>query len=160
MEPFTPLSPRARLLFYLQAVSRLVLFWIPFSVALVVGIGAAWTFTAGAIIGACFLFFRFVVALWWPALSWNRWGYHLADDELLITRGVWVRAVTAIPVSRVQHVDVRQGLLEQWLGLARLHVHTASGIGADGVVPGLERPVAEELRDRLVRPEARADDGV
>jgi len=39
-------------------------------------------------------------------------------------------------------------------------VHTASGLGADGSIPGLERPIAEQLRDRLVRAEERSDDGV
>jgi membrane protein YdbS with pleckstrin-like domain len=160
MDPFTSLSPRARLLFHLQAFGRLVVFWIPFTIAGVVGLTAAWDLTGAVVVGSCFLFLRFVVAVWWPVWSWQRWGYHLGADELLITRGVWLRSVTAIPVSRVQHVDVRQGVLEQWLGLARVHVHTASGLGADGVIPGLERPVAEELRDRLVRPRGPGDDGV
>jgi membrane protein YdbS with pleckstrin-like domain len=160
MEPFTPLSPRARLLFYLQASSRLVFFWIPLSIGVAVAVGTASTLLWGAVAGSALLFVRFVVAVWWPALSWQRWGYQVAGDELVITRGVWLRSITASPIGRVQHVDVRQGLFEQWLGLARLHVHTASGVGADGVIPGLERPVADALRDRLVRPERHGDDGV
>jgi membrane protein YdbS with pleckstrin-like domain len=160
MEPFTPLSPRARILFYVQAFARLVLFWMPFTALAVAGITAAWSFTWAIAIGICFLFLRFLTALWWPALSWQRWGYRLTDSELLITRGVLFRSITAIPLTRVQHVDVVQGPFEQWLELARLQVHTASGLGADGAIPGLERPVADELRDRLVHAEERGDDGV
>jgi membrane protein YdbS with pleckstrin-like domain len=55
-------------------------------------------------------------------------------------------------------VDVKQGPLEQWLRLARVRIHTASGIGADGVIPGLTLDQAELLRDRLVRPSG--NDGV
>jgi len=160
MEPFTQLSPRARILFHLQALLRLVLFWVPFTAMAVAGITAVWSFTAAIAIGVSFLFLRFLTALWWPVLSWQRWGYRLTDRELLITRGVLLRSITAIPVSRVQHVDVLQGPLEQWLELARLQVHTASGLGADGSIPGLERPIADQLRDRLVHAEERGDDGV
>ena len=160
MEPFTPLSPRARILFHLQAFVRLLLFWAPFTAMAVAGITAAWSFTAAIAIGVSFLFFRFLMAVWWPVLTWQRWGYRLTERELLISRGVLLRSVTAIPVTRVQHVDVLQGPLEQWLELARLQVHTASGLGADGSIPGLERPIADQLRDRLVHAEVRGDDGV
>jgi membrane protein YdbS with pleckstrin-like domain len=63
-----------------------------------------------------------------------------------------------VPTNRIQHVDVRQGPLEQWLGLSRVLVYTASGMGADGVIPGLNVETAEALRDQLVRTEG--DGGV
>ena len=69
-----------------------------------------------------------------------------------------IRSIVAIPTSRIQHVDTRQGPIEQWMGLARLQVHTASGVGGDGMIPGLELPVAEALRDQLV--DVDGEDGV
>jgi membrane protein YdbS with pleckstrin-like domain len=146
-----PLSPRARLLFYLQAFSRLVLFWIPTTAA--AAFGASFLFGAlnAAIGGVVWLFVLFLAALWVPSLAFDRWSYSLRDEDLLIARGVLVRAITAIPASRIQHVDVRQGPLEQWLGLARLQIHTASGVGGDGVIPGLTLEDAESLRDQLVK---------
>ncbi|MEZ4316739.1 MAG: PH domain-containing protein [Myxococcota bacterium] len=145
------LSPRARLLFYLQAFSRLVFFWIPATAAL--GFGAS--FAVGplyaAIGGVVWLFVLFLAALWVPSLAFDRWSYSLREEDLLIARGVLVRAITAIPASRIQHVDLRQGPIEQWLGLARIQIHTASGLGGDGVIPGLELEDAEVLRDQLVK---------
>ena len=44
------------------------------------------------------------------------------------------------------------------MGLARVQIHTASGLGGDGAIPGLELDVAESLRDQLV--EVDGDDGV
>ena len=152
------LAPRARLLFYLQSFSRLLLFWVPVT-AVAIGLLAAWQSLFWALLGGVgWLFLLFVLALWMPTLSWERWGYAMRDDELLITRGVVVRSVTAIPRTRIQHVDTRQGPIEQWMGLARLHIHTASGVGGDGVIPGLFLGVAEELRDQLV--DVEGDDGV
>ena len=145
------LAPRARLLFYLQAFSRLILFWVPVS-----AVGAfALTWLIGVVNAAglalAWLFLLFLASLWLPSLAFDRWAYALRDGDLLIARGVLVRSITAIPVSRIQHVDTRQGPLEQSLGLARIQIHTASGLGGDGVIPGLTLDDAQTLRDQLIR---------
>lgn len=155
---FQPLDPRARLLFYLQAFSRLLLFWVPVTTVGIVVAAATVSLTMGLVAGLSWLFLQFVLALWLPAIAFQRWGYALREDDLLIRRGVIVRSVTAIPLSRIQHVDTRQGPLEQWIGLARLQIHTASGVGGDGAIPGLALEAAEALRDHLV--EVKGDDGV
>ena len=157
---YTPLASRARTLFYLQAFSRLALFWFPLLLVGGSALAYSWELLPAAGVALALLFLRFLVALWWPWLAWSRWGWQRRERELLIARGVLVRSVTAIPVERVQHVDVRQGPLEQWFGLARVHVHTASGLRGDGVVPGLDVAIAESLRDQLVQAAARGDDGV
>ena len=157
-EPLTPLAPQARVLFYLQALARLVFFWIP-----VTGVGVAtgaamWSAMYSVVLGLGWLFVLFLIAVWMPALAHARYGYALRDEDLLIARGVLIRSIVAIPTSRIQHVDTRQGPIEQWMGLARLQVHTASGVGGDGMIPGLERPGAEALRDQLV--DVDGEDGV
>lgn len=158
MTELTPLAPRARVLFYLQAFSRLLLFWVPVTaIAVLVG-SATWSVMYSSIAGATWLFLLFLIAVWMPALSHARYGYAVREDELLIARGVIVRTVVAIPTSRIQHVDTRQGPIEQYMGLARVQIHTASGLGGDGAIPGLELDVAESLRDQLV--EVDGDDGV
>ncbi len=158
MDAWTSLAPRARLLFHAQALIRLVLFWVP--VTAMAGAAAAATWSAwSAFWGAsAWMLFVFLLSIWWPTWSFERWGYRLREGDLLIANGVLFRSVVAIPTGRIQHVDTRQGPLEQWLGLARLHVYTASGMGADGVIPGLVAADAEGLRDQLVA--ARGDDGV
>ena len=156
-----PLAPEARLLFHVQSLSRLVFGWGPMLAIAAVGLAVFWqVFGALVVVGAA-AFLLFVLALWTPSLAFERWGYLLRDDDLLIVRGVLLRRVTTIPLHRIQHVDLQQGPFEQYLGLARLHVHTASGVGADGVVPGLHVDDAERLRDALVRrSQSPGDDGV
>lgn len=155
----TPLAPRARLLFYLQAFSQLVFFWAPASF-----VGAALLATTvplrWALLGAVsIVFLVFLAALWVPSIAFDRWGYALRGEDLLIASGVFVRRLTSIPLGRIQHVDTRQGPIERWLGLTRLQIHTASGVGSDGVIPGLELEEAERLRNVLVA-RAEGDDGV
>jgi len=153
------LDRKALWLFYLQAFSRLVLFWVPM---VTVGVFAASVLLEQRMYplfaGLGWLFFLFLMATWMPLLSWRRYGYTLREQDLLIVSGVIVRNFVAIPTDRIQHVDVRQGPIEQWMGLARLQVHTASGVGGDGAIPGLALAVAEELRDKLV--DIEGDDGV
>ncbi len=155
------LAPRARVLFHLQALSRLAFAWLPMIGALTFGLGALWQVYGALAVGGSLALFAFFLAVWAPSLAFDRWGYVLRDEDLLITRGVLVRRITTIPTHRIQHVDTQQGPLEQWLGLGRVQVHTASGLGADGVIPGLYFDDAEALRDVLVeRSQAAADDGV
>lgn len=155
------LAPRARRLFYIRSILGLTFFWVPACFGISVGLAVflpAWAAVAGA---ASIFFLLFLEAVWMPWLEYQRWGYALRPADLLVRRGVFFRRVTAIPTGRVQHVDTRQGPLEQWMQLVRLQVFTASGLGADAVIPGLDRKAADAIRDRLMdRVEKADDDGV
>jgi len=161
MDEWNPLAPRARLLFHLQALSSLVLAWLPMLGAVVAGLALWWQLFGAFVVGAGAFFVLFVGAVWFPTFQYERWGYLLRDEDLLITSGVILRRVSAIPTHRIQHVDMQQGPLEQWLGLASVHVHTASGLGGRGTIPGLWKADAEALRDTLIeRSQEAHDDGV
>lgn len=95
-----------------------------------------------------------LLCVWYPRRAWQAWGYAVREHDLLITGGVVVRQLVSIPAGRIQHVDIQQGPLERSMGLARVRVYTASGGGADGVIPGLTLEAANALRERLVRREA------
>jgi len=151
------LDPRARYLFYLQALGELV-FW---AAATLVGATFAWTvvpfpwLVGGSLAFALLLLVR---ALWVPWLSYDRWAFAVRAGDLVLSRGVLFRQVTSIPMRRIQHVDVRQGPIERLLGLSSVVIYTGSGMGADGVIPGLLTEEAGKLRDRLVA--VSGDDGV
>ena len=84
-----------------------------------------------------------------PSARLRRWGFQVRDTDLYLRRGVFVRTVSLIPHRRVQHVDTRRDLLEQWLGLSRVVVYTAGIRGAEVAIPGIAVEEAEALRDRL-----------
>lgn len=153
-----PLHPRARLLFHLQAMIRWVIVGIPISIGTIafstLVIPLTWAIAAGLIVGGATL----VWSLWSPTLQYQAWMYGVSDDELVIRHGVLVRRMVTIPMVRVQHIDTIRTPLDRILGLNRLYVYTASGQGADGVIPGLMVEEAAELRAALVR--VSNDDGV
>ena len=71
--------------------------------------------------------------------------------------GLWLRQgrlwwrETRVPISRVQHVDIKHGPLERRFGLATLVVHTAAVQLSGITVRGLDDADAQHLRDTLAK---------
>ncbi|MBM4061200.1 MAG: hypothetical protein FJ265_08910 [Planctomycetes bacterium] len=99
----------------------------------------------------------FVLALAFvvPPLAFLRWRYGFRDDLLLMRYGILFVEERAVPVARMQHVDLLRGPIERLFGLATLIVFTAGNEGSAFRVPGLSVRRAQELRDRIVQ--ARGD---
>jgi uncharacterized protein len=104
---------------------------------------------AGACLG------MLVLALLVPPLAFARWRYAYRADLLLLRYGILFVEERAVPVRRMQHVDLVRGPIERLFGLATLVVFTAGNEGSAFRVPGLLVARAQELRDRIV--EARGD---
>lgn len=133
--------------------------------------GALTTATIVALASAAALL-SFAPQLWWlaPILAltgavlggWlrakrqrlTRW--RLDADGLALRRGRCWQTETRVPISRVQHLDLRRGPLERLAGLTTLVVHTAGTRLNTVAIAGLDHSDAERLRDRLAR--QRGDD--
>lgn len=88
---------------------------------------------------------------WYPDHAYRNWSYRLTDQILELRFGVvWEKSVL-IPLSRLQHVDLHRGPLEQHFGLSSLEVHTAGTQNASHKIPGLEPDIATRLRNELVK---------
>jgi membrane protein YdbS with pleckstrin-like domain len=95
------------------------------------------------------------LAVFAPPLAWLRWRFGFLGDLLLMRYGILFVDERAVPVRRMQHVDLVRGPIERLFGLATLVVFTAGNEGSAFRVPGLGAARARELRDRIV--EARGD---
>jgi membrane protein YdbS with pleckstrin-like domain len=84
-----------------------------------------------------------------PILAYRSWGFQLRSHDLLVRSGVLSVEYVAIPLSRVQQVDVTSGPFERLLGLSTLLVHTAGTRAARTRIPGLLGERAAALRDAL-----------
>src|SRR5688500_18489813 len=121
-EPSRSLAPAARSLWRLEGV----LMGLAALVAAVVlqltagGTIALLGWIAAVAIGA-------VAAAVVPELRWRRWRWEVREHEIDIRRGTVAVTRTLVPMLRVQHVDTRRDLLQQWLGLATVVFHTAAG---------------------------------
>lgn len=83
-------------------------------------------------------------------LAYRSWGYAERADDLILSHGVFVKRLIVVPYGRMQFVDVTAGLLEQWMGVATVRMHTAAA-ATDAVIPGLPATEAAMLRDRLAQ---------
>lgn len=151
-----PLSPRVRSLWHLLwgiGAGVVVL------VALGIGLAAASAGAAAvAAASAAIAMVAVAAAVAVPRARYRRWRWELTDEGLEVAHGVLVRVESAIPVFRVQQIDVRQGPLERAFGLVTLQITTASS-GSDGLLPGIDEDRAEAVRRQLLG-RAAADDGV
>ena len=91
------------------------------------------------------------LALLVPPLNYARWRYGFVGDLLLMRYGILFVEERAVPVRRMQHVDLSRGPIERLFGLATLVVFTAGNEGSAFRVPGLPVELAKELRERIVQ---------
>lgn len=105
------------------------------------------------LLGACLGLVLLTVVV--PPLAYRRWRYAFAGDLLLLRYGILFVEERAVPVRRMQHVDLVRGPIERLFGLATLVVFTAGNEGSAFRVPGLAAGTAQTLRDRIL--EARGD---
>lgn len=149
---FYPLDPRAVALWRLSAAINLGLL-----VVLLTGVslGVVWTQAPGGLpwyavawcvaVGLCAW-----MALWLPQRSYCAWGFRLDDQVLEVKHGLLFQVSQLVPLSRLQHIDLRRGPLERTFGLASVLLHTAGTREATIIIPGLDAAYAARLRDHLV----------
>lgn len=86
----------------------------------------------------------------WLAVKRHRRTYWKLDTEgFALRRGNWWQVESRVPLSRVQHLDLKRGPLERGFNLSTLVVHTAGTRLAAVSISGLDAADAERLRDRL-----------
>lgn len=140
------LHPKTKWLFFIRYVFSTIIL-----AAFVVPIGAAAGGGVVAIIAAVLLLVGTYVA---ALLSYNCYGYELADDAFKKEFGVIMRRNTSIPYERIQNVDIIRGLLSRMLGLADLNVQTAGGssygMRSEGRLPGLSKQDAIAMQTELL----------
>jgi uncharacterized protein len=147
-----PLPQRARLLF---AISRIGLA-IPagvlgFMVFRVAGLPAFAGLLGGIVLAGS-------LGLWLGFRQFRHVAWRLDADGLAIRRGRLYQRETRVPVTRVQHLDLKRGPWQRRRNLATLVVHTAGTRHSAVTLQHLDVDDAERLRDVLGRQIDRDDD--
>ncbi|AEV82806.1 hypothetical protein ACWT_1787 [Actinoplanes sp. SE50] len=91
-----------------------------------------------------------VGAVIFSAVGWWNTGYQVVARELRISDGLLWRRHRAIPLDRLQSVELRRPLLAQLTGLAELRLEVVGGNKAEAPLAYLSVREAAALRERLL----------
>ncbi|MBQ0905416.1 PH domain-containing protein [Micromonospora sp. U21] len=89
-------------------------------------------------------------------ISWYNTGYHVVGRELRVYEGLLWRRTRAIPLERLQAVEVVRPLLAQLTGLAELRLEVVGGGKTEAPLAYLGVADAARLRERLLALASRA----
>jgi len=79
-------------------------------------------------------------------LGFPKKGYLIREKDVSFQRGLITYRVTSVPLNRIQHVEVNQGVLAKMLQLSSVKIYTAGGTSSDLTIPGLSEPEALKLK--------------
>ncbi len=81
-----------------------------------------------------------------PEVYYRTWKYRITEKEIELHHGVLVRKRTLIPMSRIQHVDSKQGPILKHFRLSAVSFATAAG---SHLIPALSEMAAEQVRREI-----------
>lgn len=84
-------------------------------------------------------------------------GVALREHDLVLRRGVFWKKTTAVPFSRIQHIETHRNPVERKLGLSSIKFFTAGGMGADLELHGLSLERASRMRHYILCKEQNHD---
>ncbi len=84
--------------------------------------------TLGIVIAVVLVTAQLLQIILYPIIEYAQWQYLIAPDRIEIKKGIFYRTHTVIPISRIQHVAVTQGVLQRPFGLATVQLHTAGDV--------------------------------
>ena len=143
-EPSERVSPRARLMWTVEAVANSV-----FTLGVYVVVGLAWDavpFTWWLVAGLAVVALAYIVLMPRWRYAVHRW--EITDTAVYTQTGWWARESRIAPMSRIQTVDHAEGAVSRLFRLSTVTVTTASAAGALEIA-GLDRTRALELVDEL-----------
>ena len=113
------------------------------ALVLIVGIPALWWLMLVPALIA-------LLCLWLIPAQVRALRYALADTDFVIRRGVINRKLTTVPYGRIQYVDIYQGPVLRFMGIATIKLSTASA-HTDAKLEGVPVDEAARLRDVLAQ---------
>lgn len=82
-------------------------------------------------------------------LGFPKKGYALRKNDIIYRSGFFIHNITIVPFNRIQHIEIRQGIISRWYGLSKLKIYTAGGYGSGLYINGISPETAQQLKDYL-----------
>jgi len=92
-------------------------------------------------------FVVFILIFFFLILGFSRRKYALRDLDISYKSGVIVKTMTTVPFSRIQHIEIDEGPISRYFGLASLSVYTAGDSSDDLEIKGIEKEEALRIKE-------------
>ena len=162
------LSPKSKIIFFIQNVTESII--VPaviFGVILIIflfrrtgnKVPLLPVIFWALIFLAIYSFICFILA----ELKYCFWKYSLEGNSLKVEWGVIFRHSVVIPYDKIQNINIEEPPLYRTFSLAKVLVETAGQtkgimLPSEGVLPGVEKEVAERIRKFVLIPDKHNED--
>lgn len=90
------------------------------------------------------------LSAWFSIKAFPKKKYSLREKDIIYTKGLLWRKRTSIPLTRIQHAEIKQGPIDRIFGLHSLKVFTAGGDSSDLSIPGLKEERAANIKEFIM----------
>ncbi|RAJ26629.1 hypothetical protein LX77_00884 [Gelidibacter algens] len=82
-------------------------------------------------------------------LAFKKRKYAIREQDVIYSKGLLVNSISAVPISRIQHLEISRSWLARKFNLATLKIFTAGESGIDLSIDGLNYDEAKQINDFL-----------
>ncbi len=81
-----------------------------------------------------------------PTIEFRQWQYLIESDRVEIVHGIFLVQRTVIPINRIQHLKVVQGMIQKFFDISDVTIFTAAGTQKIEALPSEK---AKQIIERL-----------
>lgn len=89
----------------------------------------------------------FIIVNLYIYVGFKKRKYAVREKDISYKSGIFLRKLTTVPFSRIQHIEVDEGLFSRFFKLASLSVFTAGDSSDDLVIKGITKQTALEIKE-------------
>lgn len=98
----------------------------------------------------CFILISIFIFLLFRA-SFKKRGYALREKDIIYKSGIIAETTAIIPLNRIQHVSLDEGMFSRIYKLATLQIHTAGGSSGHIHIAGIPIEQAGAIKEALLK---------
>ncbi len=83
--------------------------------------------------------------------SFKRRGFALREKDVIYKSGIISETTTIIPLNRIQHVALNEGVFSRFFNLGTLQIYTAGGSSGEIHIAGIPIEQAKTIKEALVK---------
>jgi len=97
-------------------------------------------------------FILLVISAVFTYLSYLKFTFFLDEEkqEFIVNEGILNRTLLAIPLGKIQQININQSFLQKLVGVHSLQIDTAGNDGKEVSIKAIDRQIALALKERLL----------